>query len=64
MTALYPLVRHADGRTFHDGAPLTLADAQIMLNDAIFDGRVEVGSFLHVGPDQLTIQPPDADPGA
>lgn len=64
MTPLYHVIRYADGRAFHDGVPVTLADAQVMLNDAILDGRVEVGSFLHVEPDQLIIQPPDADPGA
>ena len=63
MTPVYQVIRYADGRAFYDGAPVTLADAQVMLNDAILDGRVEVGSFLHVDSDQLTIQPPDADPG-
>lgn len=62
-TATYPLIRHADGQTFHEGEPVTLADAQVMLNDAIADGRVEVGSFLRVETDLLVIEPPDADPG-
>lgn len=61
--ALYHAIRHADGRTFHDGGLVTLAEAQIMLNDAIADGRVEVGSFLRVEPDLLIIEPPDAEPG-
>ncbi|MBP2314702.1 hypothetical protein [Azospirillum soli] len=63
MTPLYRVIRHADGRDFYDGTPVTLADAQVMLNDAILDGRVEVGSFLHVETDELLIQPPEADPG-
>lgn len=62
-TQLYRVIRHADGSAFHDGDPVTLADAQLMLNDAILDGRVEVGSFLHVEPDELTIRPPDGEPG-
>jgi len=63
QTPLYRMIRHADGQVFHEGDPVTLADAQIMLNDAIADGRVEVGSFLHVEPDLLVIEPPDAAPG-
>lgn len=62
-TPTYREIRYADGRTFHRDAPVTLADAQILLNDGIADGRVEVGSFLRVEPDLLIIEPPDADPG-
>lgn len=61
---LYREIRHADGRTFYGGEPVTLADAQMMLNEAIADGRVEVGSFLRIEPGLLVIEPPDADPGA
>jgi len=57
---VYHAIRHADGRVFYDGAPVTLADAQIMLNDAIADARVEVGSFLRVDSALLVIEPPDA----
>ncbi len=64
MTPIYQIIRYVDGGIFYDGASVTLADAQVMLNDAILDGRVKVGSFLHVDSDQLIIQPPDADPGA
>ncbi len=63
MTAVYPEIRFADGRVFHRGDPVTLADAQILLNDGIADGLVEVGSFLRVEPDLLIIEPPEADPG-
>lgn len=64
MTPLYRVIRHADGQTFYEGDPVTLADAQIMLNDGIADGRVEVGSFLRVEPDLLLIEPAHADPGS
>jgi hypothetical protein len=55
-TATYHIIRHADGRTFYDGEPLTLADAQIMINDAIARGDLEVGSFLHIEDDLLVIE--------
>ncbi|MCW2239298.1 hypothetical protein [Azospirillum canadense] len=60
MTQTYSVIRHADGRVFHAGEPLTVADTQILLNDAIADGWVDVGSFLRVEPDGLVIDPPDA----
>lgn len=64
MSGVYPEIVFADGRVFHRGDPLTLADAQILLNDGIANGLVEVGSFLRVEPGLLTIEPPEADPGA
>lgn len=64
MTAVYREIRFADGRAFHRGDPVTVADAQVLLNDGIADGRVEVGSFLRVEPDLLVIEPPEAAPGA
>ncbi|MBP2291314.1 hypothetical protein [Azospirillum rugosum] len=63
-TPVYRQIWFADGRVFHQGDPVTLADAQVLLNDAIADGAVEVGSFLRVEPDLLVIEPPEADPGA
>ncbi|WP_448204709.1 hypothetical protein [Azospirillum sp. sgz302134] len=56
VTATYRIIRHADGRSFYDGEPITLADAQIMINDAIARGDLEVGSFLHVDEDMLLIE--------
>lgn len=62
-TPTYPRILHADGPTFYEGAPITLADAQVLLNEAIADGRVEVGSFLRVDSDLLVIEAPDTTPG-
>ncbi len=55
-TATYHIIRHADGRAFYDGEPLTLADAQIMVNEAIARGDLEVGSFLRIEDDLLVIE--------
>lgn len=55
-TATYHIIRHADGQDFYDGEPLTLADAQIMVNEAIARGDLEVGSFLRIEDDLLVIE--------
>ncbi|MBP2306282.1 hypothetical protein [Azospirillum melinis] len=54
----YSVIQHADGQAFYQGEALTLADAQVLLNDAIADGRVDVGSCLRVEPNILIIDPP------
>lgn len=56
----FRLIRHADGRTYYDGAPLTLADAQIMLNDDIQRRRVAVDSFLRVDGTELIVECPQS----
>ncbi|HYG87652.1 MAG TPA: hypothetical protein VD978_15440 [Azospirillum sp.] len=55
-TATYRRIRHADGRSFYDGEPIMLADAQLMINEAIARGDLEVGSFLHIEEDELIIE--------
>ena len=55
-TATYRVIRHADGRVFYDGEPITLGDAQAMVNEAIARGDLEVGSFLHIEDDELVIE--------
>ncbi|MBP2300729.1 hypothetical protein [Azospirillum picis] len=55
-TATYHTIRHADGQPFYDGEPITLADAQVMINEAIARGDVEVGSYLHIDADGLIIE--------
>ncbi|AWK85331.1 hypothetical protein [Azospirillum thermophilum] len=54
----FRLIRHADGRTYYDGRPLTLADAQIMLNDDIQRRRVAVDSYLRVDGAELIVECP------
>ncbi|MBY6261631.1 hypothetical protein EI613_06755 [Azospirillum sp. 412522] len=46
MTNAFSQIRHADGRAYYQGTPLSLADAQIMLNDDILRRAVRVGAYL------------------
>jgi hypothetical protein len=62
MTPLYSTILHAAGGTYYQGEPITLAGAQVMVNDDIADGRVEVGSFLKIDQDILILEPPEAIP--
>lgn len=55
-TATYHIIRHADGRIFYDGDPITLAEAQVMINEAIAHGTLEVNSFLQIDEDLLVIE--------
>ncbi|PWC37583.1 hypothetical protein [Azospirillum sp. TSO35-2] len=48
MTIAFSQIRHADGRAYYQGKPLSLADAQIMLNDDILRRVVRVGSYLRI----------------
>ena len=48
MTNAFSQIRHADGRAYYQGTPLSLADAQIMLNDDILRRIVRVGAYLRV----------------
>jgi hypothetical protein len=62
MTPLYRTIVHASGGTYYQGEPISLADAQIMLNNDIAEGKVEVGSFLKIDEDTLILEPADAKP--
>jgi len=55
MTNAFSQIRHADGRAYYQGAPLSLADAQIMLNDDILRRRVRVGAYLRVDDGRLVL---------
>ncbi|WP_042688663.1 hypothetical protein [Azospirillum sp. B506] len=55
MTNAFSQIRHADGRAYYQGSPLSLADAQIMLNDDILGGRVRVGAYLRVDGGRLVL---------
>ncbi|MBK1841558.1 hypothetical protein JHL17_29570 [Azospirillum sp. YIM B02556] len=48
MTNAFSQIRHADGRAYYQGIPLSLADAQIMLNDDILRRAVRVGAYLRI----------------
>ncbi|KAA0581216.1 hypothetical protein FZ983_09765 [Azospirillum sp. B21] len=55
MTNAFSQIRHADGRAYYQGTPLSLAEAQIMLNDDILRGRVRVGAYLQVDGGRLVL---------
>ncbi|WP_042442698.1 hypothetical protein [Azospirillum sp. B510] len=48
MTTAFSQIRHTDGRAYYQGTPLSLADAQIMLNDDILRRAVRVGAYLRI----------------
>lgn len=48
MTNAFSQIRHVDGRAYYQGTPLSLADAQIMLNEDILRRAVRVGAYLRV----------------
>lgn len=55
-TATFRIIRHADGPVFFDDRTITLAEAQIIVNDAIARGDLEVGSFLRIDDEELVIE--------
>lgn len=55
MTNAFSQIRHSDGRAYYQGTPLSLADAQIMLNDDILRRRVRVGAYLRVDDGRLVL---------
>ncbi|SMF92333.1 hypothetical protein SAMN02982917_0565 [Azospirillum oryzae] len=57
MQTLYHHIRHADGPVYYSGEPISLADAQMMINEDIADGIISPGSFLRVEGVELVIEP-------
>lgn len=55
-TPTYHVIRFTDGRLFYEGDPITLSEAQVMINEAIARGTLEVNSFLHIDEDLLIIE--------
>ena len=62
MTPLYSTISHAAGGIYYQGELITLADAQMIGNDDIVRGKVQVGSFLKVDEDTLILNPPETTP--
>ena len=56
MTNAFRHIRHTDGRAYYEGKPLSLADAQIMLNDDIVQRTVRVGAYLRVDESGLVLE--------
>ncbi len=56
MTAAFRHIRHADGRAYYEGKPLSLADAQIMLNDDIVRRAVRVDAYLRIDGSGLILE--------
>lgn len=57
MTTAFRHIRHADGRAYYEGKPLSLADAQIMLNDDIVRRTVRVDAYLRIDESGLVLEP-------
>jgi hypothetical protein len=62
MTPHYRTIMYAGEGPYYQGEPITLAEAQVMLNTDIAEGKVEVGSFLKIDQELLILEPPDAEP--
>lgn len=56
MTTAFRHIRHADGRAYYEGKPLSLADAQIMLNDDIVRRTVRVDAYLRIDESGLVLE--------
>ncbi|MBK1837496.1 hypothetical protein JHL17_08730 [Azospirillum sp. YIM B02556] len=57
MQNLFHHIRHADGPVYYSGRPISLADAQVMINEDIATGRIAPGSFLRIEGVELVIEP-------
>lgn len=56
MQTFFPHIRHAEGPIFYAGEPISLADAQVMINDGIMERRLSPGSFLRVAGMELLLE--------
>jgi len=56
MDQIYRRIDHASGDIYYQGDPLSLADAQSMVNEDILRGKLEPQAFLRVEPDRLIIE--------
>jgi hypothetical protein len=56
MTPAFHHIRHADGRAYYEGRPLSLADAHLMLNDDILRRAVRPGAYLRVERSELILE--------
>lgn len=56
MQTVFHHIRHAEGPIFYAGEPISLADAQVMINDGIMERRLYPGSFLRVAGVELLLE--------
>ncbi len=56
MHTVFHHIRHAEGPIFYAGEPISLADAQVMINDGIMERRLYPGSFLRVAGVELLLE--------
>lgn len=56
MTPAFHHIRHADGRAYYEGRPLSLADAHLMLNDDILRRTIRPGAYLRVDRSELILE--------
>ncbi len=56
MEAKYSCIQHADGSVYYDGRPLSLAEAQMLISEAISRHELHAGSSLRLEPTCLVIE--------
>ncbi|MBP2290704.1 hypothetical protein [Azospirillum rugosum] len=56
MQTVFHHIRLAEGPIFYAGEPISLADAQVMINDGIMERRLSPGSFLRVAGVELLLE--------
>ncbi|MCW2242395.1 hypothetical protein [Azospirillum canadense] len=57
MHTLYHHIRYANGPVYYSGKPISLADAQLLINADIAKGRIAPGSSLREEGVELVIEP-------
>ena len=62
MSPLYRKIVTLPGKIFYEGDPITIQDAQLMLDSSIALGTIPVGSYLISAIDFLIIAPPEVRP--
>jgi sorbitol-specific phosphotransferase system component IIA len=56
MEARYRCIQRADGSVYYDGPPLGLAEAQMLISEAISRQELHVGNSLRLERDCLVIE--------
>lgn len=56
MDEKFASIQRADGSVYYEGPPVTLAEAQMLINEAIRERRLDAGVSLRIEPDCLVIE--------
>ena len=57
METVFRRIRLIDGSAYYAGEPISLADAQVMVNEDIAKGTILAGSYLRIDGSELVIEP-------